>query len=455
MSAGVNGAYLNPTDPLAHTDTRLAWVQAKVRGAPIQLLVAIRLMLTTSPVEVPIMNICLVFEPHLLRCRLATNACACALAGVWVLTPAIAAAQPSSPRSCNKAAFTGRVGPARPAVCRTATGTTPGPRGPRGRTGGRGPAGFADLPGLAGPSGLQGLLGPAGLTGLTGMAGTPGTSGANGTPGTPGADGNDGPPGAAGTAGAEGAVGAEGTAGAAGLAGAEGAAGAEGPAGAEGARGFAGLIGPGGSEGPRGFIGLPGPEGANGAEGTKGATGGTGAAGAEGPSGAKGVKGSTGEAGLEGPRGLIGPEGPAAQPSFAEFYALMPPDNAATVGAGIPVEFPQTGPTVGGIVRRNATEFVLPSAGVYRVSFSVSVAEAGQLVIALDSGSGMIELPYTVIGRATGTTPISGEALVKTVASNSAIELRNPTGNTPALTITPVAGGTHAASAFFVIQRLG
>jgi hypothetical protein len=167
------------------------------------------------------------------------------------------------------------------------------------------------------------------------------------------------------------------------------------------------------------------------------------------------VKGSTGEAGLEGPRGLIGPEGPAAQPSFAEFYALMPPDNAATVGAGIPVEFPQTGPTVGGIVRRNATEFVLPSAGVYRVSFSVSVAEAGQLVIALDSGSGMIELPYTVIGRATGTTPISGEALVKTVASNSAIELRNPTGNTPALTITPVAGGTHAASAFFVIQRLG
>jgi hypothetical protein len=151
---------------------------------------------------------------------------------------------------------------------------------------------------------------------------------------------------------------------------------------------------------------------------------------------------------------LLGPEGPAAQPAFAEFYALMPPDNAATVGAGIPVEFPQTGPTAGGIVRRTATEFVLPRAGVYRVSFSVSVAEAGQLVIALDSGSGMVELPYTVIGRATGTTPISGEALVKTAASNSAIELRNPTGNTPALTITPIAGGTHAVGAFFVIQQL-
>jgi hypothetical protein len=97
---------------------------------------------------------------------------------------------------------------------------------------------------------------------------------------------------------------------------------------------------------------------------------------------------------------------------------------------------------------------VPPSVGVYKASFSVSVTEPGQLVIALGSGSGMVELPYPVIGRATGTTTISGEALVKTVAPNSAIELRNPTGNTPALAITPVAGGTHAASAFFVIQRL-
>jgi hypothetical protein len=132
----------------------------------------------------------------------------------------------------------------------------------------------------------------------------------------------------------------------------------------------------------------------------------------------------------------------------------MPPNNTATVGAGIPVEFPQDGPTSGVIARRSSSEFVLPAVGTYRVAFSVSVDEPGQLVIGLDSGSGMVELPYTLYGRATGTSLISGEGLVTTTAMNSALELRNPTGNTPALTITPKAGGAHAAVASIVIQQL-
>jgi hypothetical protein len=136
----------------------------------------------------------------------------------------------------------------------------------------------------------------------------------------------------------------------------------------------------------------------------------------------------------------------------------MPPDNAATVAAGIPVQFPRNGPTTGVITRRggsSSTEFVLPNIGTYRVAFSVSVAEAGQLVIGLDAGSGMVELAYTVYGRATGTSQIFGETLVTTSAVNSALELRNPAGNTPALTITPLAGGTHPAVASIVIQQLG
>ncbi|MHB8233495.1 MAG: hypothetical protein ACYDHT_02460 [Solirubrobacteraceae bacterium] len=140
--------------------------------------------------------------------------------------------------------------------------------------------------------------------------------------------------------------------------------------------------------------------------------------------------------------------------AYAEFYALMPADNPATVGAGSPVEFPRDGPSSGGIARDSASEFVIPHLGTYRVTFSVSVNEPGQLVIAVDSGSGMVAVPYTVYGRATGTSLITGEAFVRTSAVNSAIEVRNPTGNSPALTVTPNAGGTQATVASILIQQL-
>jgi hypothetical protein len=133
----------------------------------------------------------------------------------------------------------------------------------------------------------------------------------------------------------------------------------------------------------------------------------------------------------------------------------MPPDNAATVAAGTPVLFPQNGPAAGGIIRLNPGEFVLPRAGTYSMDFSVSVTEPGQLVVALDSGAGMVELPYAVYGRATGTSQIAGDALITATAASSTVELRNPAGNTPALTITPLAGGTHPAAASIVIQQLG
>lgn len=140
--------------------------------------------------------------------------------------------------------------------------------------------------------------------------------------------------------------------------------------------------------------------------------------------------------------------------SFGDFFALMPGDNAATVGAGTPVSFPQNGPSSGGVVRTNATTFLLPNIGTYQIFFQVSVTEAGQLVLALNSGSGFIELPATVVGRATGTSQIVGMSYVTTTAPNSLIQVWNPTGNSPALTITPVAGGTHAVSAHLVILQL-
>ncbi len=154
--------------------------------------------------------------------------------------------------------------------------------------------------------------------------------------------------------------------------------------------------------------------------------------------------------GTPGVTGPTGAPGVAAVSEYAEFFALMPGDNASTVGDGLPVWFPQDGPTSGSIVRITPYTFGLPTIGTYRVSFSVPVTEAGQLVVTLNG----VELAYTVVGRATGTSAIAGEALVQTTTANSVITVNNPLGNTPALTITPLAGGTRPVAATLIIEQL-
>jgi hypothetical protein len=131
----------------------------------------------------------------------------------------------------------------------------------------------------------------------------------------------------------------------------------------------------------------------------------------------------------------------------------MPDDNAATIAAGSAVEFPQDGPT-NIISRLSTSQFTLPDIGTYQVNFQVSVSEPGQLVLGLDSTTGATELPYTVVGRATGTSQIVGTCLVTTTVPGSTLTVRNPAGNSTALTITPVAGGTLPVSAHLVIVRL-
>lgn len=148
---------------------------------------------------------------------------------------------------------------------------------------------------------------------------------------------------------------------------------------------------------------------------------------------------------------------PVAGESYGDFFALMPGDNAATIAVGAPVLFPQTGPTSGGIVRVSDSTFLLPNIGTYQVFFQVSVDEPGQLMLSLDStGTGLafVEQAATVAGRATGTSQIVGMSYVTTTAPNSLIQLVNPSGNAAALTITPVAGGTHAVSAHITILQL-
>ncbi len=137
--------------------------------------------------------------------------------------------------------------------------------------------------------------------------------------------------------------------------------------------------------------------------------------------------------------------------SFADFYALMPPDNAATVAPGTDVSFPQDGPSSANtITRLSDSTFNLGDIGTYQVLFQVSITEAGQLLLTLNGA----DLEYTVVGRATGTSQIVGVSLVETTSVNSVLTVRNPSGNAAALTVTPLAGGTRPVSAHLVILQL-
>jgi len=286
----------------------------------------------------------------------------------------------------------------------------PGPQGPEGPQGVQGPIG---------PQGPRGAIGPQGPQGPQGATGPMGPQGPQGEIGP---QGPEGPQGAIGPAGQQGPTGAQGP---------QGEVGPEGPQGLQGVQGPIGPQGPTGPQGPQGDVGPQGPQGPQGPEGAVGATG------------------------AQGPQGVAGPQGPQGIPggvlSYADFYALMPPDNAATVAPGADVSFPQNGPIANtNIGRLSASTFLLSEIGAYQVLFQVSVTEAGQLVLTLNGE----ELDYTVVGRATGTSQIVGMAIVETTAANATLSVRNPADNAAALTVTPNSGGTRPVSAHLVITQL-
>lgn len=197
-------------------------------------------------------------------------------------------------------------------------------------------------------------------------------------------------------------------------------------------------VGRAGPRGPVGGIGLPG----SGARGPTGLNGPTGSAGATGPAGSTGPSG---------PTGATGATGPVGAPEYAYIYDLSPPDFLTTVAVGGDVPFIRNGPKTAGITYTANGQITIATAGVYRIEFIASVNELGQLDLT-QNGS---EVASTVYGRATGTSEIIGQAIL-TVAHNDVITLRNPTGNSNALTFTSNAGGTHpSVSASVLIEQLG
>lgn len=228
--------------------------------------------------------------------------------------------------------------------------------------------------------------------------------------------------------------------------------GVAGPQGPAGATGPAGETGPQGPQGVQGIQGEPGPAGETGPQGPQGIQG---IQGEPGPTGATGPQGPVGETGPQGPQGIqgeVGPQGPAGVvANFADFYALMPADNATPVGVGEDVSFPQNGPTSNStITRLSDNSFSLSEVGTYLVMFQVSVTEPGQLVLTLNDE----EIPYSVVGRATGTSQIVETILITTTIATSTLTVRNPAANATALTITPNAGGNESVSAHLVIVQL-
>lgn len=133
----------------------------------------------------------------------------------------------------------------------------------------------------------------------------------------------------------------------------------------------------------------------------------------------------------------------------------MPGDNSGVIAPGAAVLFPQTGSTNGVIVRTGPSSFRLPAIGSYLILFQASIDEdfvtmGAQLQLRLNGAP----LADTVAGRDTGTDQVVGMSILTTTSVNSILEVINPPANATALTLTPVAGGTHSVSAHLVIIRI-
>ncbi len=223
-----------------------------------------------------------------------------------------------------------------------------------------------------------------------------------------------------------------------------------GPTGATGVTGSTGEMGP---TGPTGDIGPTGPTGdigPTGPTGDIGPTGPTGDIGPTGPTGDIGPTGPTGDIGPTGPTGATGATGTTGVLDFADFYALMPPDNIPLIAAGSDIEFPSDGPaSATSITRLTIDTFNLADIGFYQVLFQANVTEAAKLVLTLNG----TELSYTLVGNTVGGTQIVGIALVETTLINSTLSVRNPAASLIPLTITP-AGLGDSYSAHLVITRI-
>lgn len=141
---------------------------------------------------------------------------------------------------------------------------------------------------------------------------------------------------------------------------------------------------------------------------------------------------------------------------LAEFFGISNVNYPAPIAINAPLQFPQDGAAVGAIVRDSGspTDIMLSAIGIYLVTWQVSVDEAGQQTLFLDPNIGTFNrVANTTVGRATGASQIVGNTLLQTTVAFSKIRVVND-ASPVALTVTPLPGGSEAASVSLTIVRV-
>jgi len=174
--------------------------------------------------------------------------------------------------------------------------------------------------------------------------------------------------------------------------------------------------------------------------------------------GTPGRPGNNGRPGTPGTPGTPGANGTALD--WADFYAAQDSagfenDNPNPIAPGGAIAFPNSGTTaantqivIDSTVTPLGSAVNLKDPGTFLVAYSVLVAEAGQLVIALDNGSGIVEQEATYLGNpGPGPGLISGERTITTTIADVNLSIINPVNQSTPITLVSGAGATGNASA--------
>jgi hypothetical protein len=102
-----------------------------------------------------------------------------------------------------------------------------------------------------------------------------------------------------------------------------------------------------------------------------------------------------------------------------------------------------------GITHLAGSDITLVGAGTYKIGFSVSTVEPGQMALFVNG----IVAPGTIYGSGAGTQQLTGQTII-TVAAGAVLTVRNHTSSA-AVTLQTLAGGTQTnVNASVTIEKL-